>query len=438
MNIMQEILKHEDYMIEQRRYLHRHPETSAAEFKTIEHLSEELTAMGIPHDVVEDGGILAYIEGKQPGKTVLLRADCDALKMSEQPNNLKQPKVAVSENPGACHACGHDGHSATLLTVGKVLFEHKDEIHGTVILMFERGEEGAHCVTCLFRHIEDKGFKIDTIYGNHVYNGLKTGEIALLDGPTMSGSMVFDVKITGRGGHGSRPDLSVNPVDCFVAVYNDINALRMKKISPFRTLTFSVGKLISGGVLNIIPDDLSFGGTVRVFDLEDGRTFLKQLKTILDHDCAIYDCTWEFNVQAGPFSGVINDPDCAALARKAVAEAVGAEHVITCEPWMASESFALSQQKWPGVFGLVGITNEEVGSGAAHHNGQFDIDEAGLKYSAASYIAYALAFLDSDLDTSAKVNPKSFAEIYRDNAQNQTHIDFLEHKIEKLDFSMYR
>lgn len=437
MNIMQEVLNNEAYMIEERRYLHRHPEPSAQEWKTIEHLHQELLRMGIAHDVVEDGGILAYIEGAKPGKTVLLRADCDALKMPEQPNNLKGPKVCVSENEGVCHSCGHDGHSATLLTVGKVLNEHKDELCGNVVLMFERGEEGPHSVTCLYRHIEDKGIKIDTVYGNHVYAGLKTGEIALLDGPVMAGNVTFEVVLSGRGGHGSRPDLSINPIDCFVAICNDLNALRMKYASPFNALTYSLGKVSSGAVINIIPDDLVFGGTVRVFDLKDGRMFLDKLKKILDHECDIFDCTWKFTIQGGPFSAVINDNDCAALARKAVAEAVGAEHLVTCEPWMASESFALTQQKWPGVFGLVGITNEEVGSGAAHHNGFFDIDEAGLKYSAACYIAYTLAFLESDLDTSSKINPKCFADIFRDNAQRPEAIDFLEHKTCKLDFSMF-
>ena len=128
----------EPYVIEMRRYFHEHPELSNHEDKTIERLCEELDKMGISYEVVPHGGIIGYIEGAKPGKTVLLRADCDALPVQEQENNLAQKRVCCSQNPGVMHACGHDGHMAMLLGAAKILSEHKEEIHGKVILFFER------------------------------------------------------------------------------------------------------------------------------------------------------------------------------------------------------------------------------------------------------------------------------------------------------------
>ena len=430
MSIMQEVLAYEDFMIRERRHFHVNAEPSAREFKTMEHIDALLTEFGIPHVVIEDGGILGYINGSKEGRTVLLRADCDALPMDEAKNNLKGPKVCVSANKGVCHACGHDGHMASLLTAARVLNDHKEELEGRVLIMFERGEEGTHNVIAIHRWMEDHDIKVDTCYGSHIYNALPTGTIAINDGPVMSGSAGFDFTITGRGGHGSRPDLSVSPVDCFVAIYNGMNALRMRNVSPFQPLTFSVGTLHSGTASNIIPDDLRFTGTIRVFDIKSGKAYMEQLKQMVEETCKAYNCTYTINKLQGPFSPVLNDKECAAFARGEVEAAVKEEggKVVTCEPWMASESFALTQNKWPGVFALVGMQNAEVGSGAAHHNGAFDIDEAALKYAAAAYVAYAIGYLADGPDTSEKVFKGTFAEIYEQNSSKPAELAYLRHE----------
>jgi len=434
MNIMQEILNNQDFMIAQRRHFHVNAESSARENQTLDHIASLLSEWNIPYDVVEQGGILGYIQGKETGRCVLLRADCDALRMMEFEENLKGQKPCVSANKGVCHACGHDGHMATLLTAAKVLNEHKDELNGKVILMFERGEEYTHNCVVLHKYLEDKQMHIDSCYGNHLYNALKSGEIALLDGPAMSGIATFGFTIFGRGGHGSRPDLSVSPIDCFVAIYNGINMLRMRNITPFHALTFSVGSLHSGTAHNVIPGELSFTGTVRDFYTKDGKAFLNKMVEVVEENCKLFGCTYRIDKMVGPAAAVLNDPDCAALARKAVGDAVGSEHLVSCEPWMASETFALTQAKWPGVFGLVGIANEEKGTGAAHHNGAFDLDEDALKYGAAAYVAYAQGFLASDLDTSDKVFKGSFAEIYEESGYPAAEIAYLKNEGPMPDF----
>ena len=141
MDILSEAKKNLDYTVRLRRQMHMYPEVTGKEFETVKFVDAELTKLGIEHVVVEDGGVVGQIHGKKPGKTVLLRADMDALPVEESEENVGHKKVCVSKNPGVCHACGHDAHTAMLLTEAKILNEHKEELNGNVVLCFERGEE---------------------------------------------------------------------------------------------------------------------------------------------------------------------------------------------------------------------------------------------------------------------------------------------------------
>ena len=414
-------------MIDTRRHLHKYPEVSNKEIKTIEFLSEQLAKMNVEHIVVPGGGILGFINGSNAGKTVLLRADCDALPMTESPDNLKGPKAVVSVNEGACHACGHDGHTAMLLAAGKILASNKKKINGRVILLFERGEESTGNLVFLFKYIQDNNIHIDSAYGIHLHPLLESGKIAINPGPVTAGSIWFDIKITGRGGHGSRPDESVNPIDCFNALNLAMNNIRMNRINPFRPLTFSVGYVKSGSQNNIIPDTLEFGGTVRFYHAEDGMRFLAALKNQMKTIGDAYNCEIS-GAFDGPTFSVINDTDCANLAKKAVSDAIGAEKVIETEPLMVSESMSNILTMWPGVFALLGIQNKEKGTGAAFHNTHFDIDEDVLKLGAASAIAYAYGFLNSDINTEPRKWKKSMADMYRYSGRSIDMVNFLEGK----------
>lgn len=429
MDILRLVKENETYLIEMRRYFHRHPELSGKEEATVERISQELTELGVEHVVVPGGGILGFIEGAKPGKTVLLRADVDALPVPESENNAKGPKVAISENPGVCHACGHDAHTAMLLVAAKVLVEHKEEINGKVVLMFERGEEAIGCAVYLRRYIDVNKIHIDSSYGTHVYSMLESGKICLRAGPVMAGNYGFQVKISGKGGHGSRPDQSVSPIDCFVAVYAAMNAIRMRSVSPFNSLTFSLGKLQAGEAGNVIPDDLVFAGTCRVFETEDGVTFKKTLETILRDSCEVYGCTYQI-LGVGPGIPVKNDPECSTLAKQVIGEAIGTERIEDCEPWMASESMGVTLMQWPGVFARLGIMNPEKGMTAAHHNADFDVDEEVLIYGAAGAVAYALGFLKSDIDTAPRKWKGTVAELYRVGGRSKKMIDYLDGKEE--------
>ncbi|MBQ3008815.1 MAG: amidohydrolase [Oscillospiraceae bacterium] len=404
--------KYEDYIIEMRRYFHENPELSNMEFNTMKRICEELDKMGVEYTVIENGGILGKIVGKAEGRKVLLRADIDALPVQETPDNLKEGmRTCVSKNPGVMHACGHDGHIAMLLGAAKVILEKLDELEGTVYLCFERGEEGTGNVKYIFEYIEENNIEIDSVYGIHLLATAPTGYVAINDEGMMAGVMPFSITIEGQGGHGSRPDQSINPIDAFWAIYGGLLSMRLQKIDPYKTLTVSVGTLQAGAVGNVIPQTVTFGGTMRTYDTKDaGQKFYEEFRHLIDKTCEAYHCKPIYNAYFIAGQPTINDPEMAQWARKTIGAELGAENVGTWEPWMASESYGQYLMQWPGVFAFVGMQNDEKGVGAAHHNQAFDIDEDVLYKGAAAAATYALEYLkDNTLKGGRKVSYKEIA-----------------------------
>ena len=416
---MEEILcqarQHETYLIELRRRFHRHPELSGREEETVRGVAEELSGMGIRYTVVQNGGVLAEIQGGQgPGRTVMLRADMDALPVEEARENLLQPKNAVSQTAGISHVCGHDAHTAMLLTAARVLNERRERFPGRVLLLFERGEEATYNIIHLMKHLHDRHEEVDTCYACHVASFADSGTLVVFDRAACAGSFEFDVRLTGRGGHGSRPDEANSPVDCFAAVYGAMQSLHLRHFSPFLPLTFSVGRLRAGEAKNIIPETLSFGGTFRVFDMDTARAVQAELRELIPAVCAAYGCQAEVELSA-VCAPVVNHPACVQMAREAIGAAIGPERIRSGEPWMGSESFSVLSEMWPSVYAGLGIRNAEKGTGAAHHSPEFDVDEEVLVLGTASYVAYAEGFLRSGPDVAADRYPGGIAELYLKN-----------------------
>ena len=401
--------KYEDYIISMRRYFHTHPELSDHEDGTVEKLSEELTKMGVEHVIIPHGGILATIKGpaeKDKGRKVLLRADIDALPVEESDTVLNGAlRVVKSENAGVMHACGHDGHMGMLLGAVKVLLDRKDDIEGTVYVVFERGEEMTGNVKNIFAYMAKEGISetIDSCWGIHLLSTLETGKVAVNDTNMMAGNIMFDVTLHGRGGHGSRPDQSLSPLDAFAAIYQGMEGIRMRRIDPYTPLTCSIGRFEGGKTWNVIPDDCRFAGSIRFYDREGAAmVFYEEFKKLIENTAAAYNCDVTFNSYALPGFAVVNDPECAQFARKVLKEEMGDAVLDYAEPWMASESYAEYIRQWPGVFAFIGMKNPDKGVGAAHHNQYFDIDEDVLVKGAAGAATYAIEFLKSDIDNSKK------------------------------------
>lgn len=394
MNIQKELAANEAELISLRRHFHRHPELSEEEFHTMDFIEEKLASWDIPSVRVPRGGVLGFIDSGKPGFTVLLRADIDALPIEEDPVNLTKEKVCVSENHGVMHACGHDGHMAMQLIAGKILNAHRDEWAGKVILLFEEGEEnGSKFILQLHKYLDDHHIPVDACYATHVRWDIPAGKETILTGAAMAGVFAYHVEIDGKGGHGSRPDLAVNPLDCFMSFYEALQTVRMQRISPEACLTFSIGSVHMGTAPNVIPDTLSFEGTCRFFDIGAGHTFRKLFFTYLDDECKRAGCTCRV-LKDQFLIPVMNDPICADTGRRAVKKYLGDGVLYDAPRWMASESMARSLAKWPGILAFTGIKDDAVGSGAGHHTAKFDIGEKGLLTGAGTAIAYTLAMLE--------------------------------------------
>lgn len=396
MEILGEAQKNFEYAVKIRRYLHEHPEVTGEEFETVKWICRELEQLGISYTEVPDGGIIGQIHGGKPGKTVLLRADVDALPIMESSRNLGHDKVCVSKNPGVCHACGHDAHTAMLLTEAKILNEHREELNGNVVLCFERGEEcGGQLRNLLPYLVETMKIHVDTCMATHVKWDVDTGKISAQPGAVMSGGYGFTIRIHGVGGHGSRPDLARSPLDCFHAIYSHMNMLRMNCVAPGEILTFSIGNVECGAARNVIPEELIFGGTVRTFNVEGaGQPFMDQFLAVLEDECRLFGCTYEIINMPKPLFECSNNPVCCGIAKEAVKKYIGKEALTEAEPWMASESMQAYLKLWPGLMTFTGIRSEAVGSGANHHTPEFDLDEKGMVYGIAAAVGYVIDFLD--------------------------------------------
>ena len=396
MEIFEEAKKNFDFMVRIRRHMHENPEVTGQEFETLKFINKELDALGIEHVEVEDGGIVGLIHGAKPGKTVLLRADMDALPIDESPKNLKKEKICVSKNKGVSHACGHDAHTAMLLAEAKILNEHKDELNGTIVLCFERGEEGGGQVKNLLPYVvETMGLHIDTCMATHVKWDVPTGTISAEPGAVFSGAYGFVIKLHGLAGHGSRPDMAHSVLDCFANIYNHMNMLRMKYVSPTDVLTFSVGTVQCGTARNIVPDELTFGGSVRTFNVEGaGVPFMEHFMEVVKKECELCQCTYEVLYMKDPLFECYNNPTCSQIAKEAVRKYIGDGAVTVTAPWMASESMQAYLKLWPGIITFTGIQSEEVGSGANHHTPEFDVDEKGMIYGVSAALGYVKDFLN--------------------------------------------
>lgn len=387
-----------DQMVAWRRHFHENPELSSQEFNTMAFIEKELDGFGIPWKEIPDAGILGGIDSGKPGKTVLLRADLDALPIEEDPNNLSKPRICISRKKGVMQACGHDAHMAMELGAAKILNSLKDEFTGKVVLMFERGEELTGNIRFFLPYLVEKsGLSIDAIYATHVRWDIPAGKVAIIDGPAMSGGFGFGVRIHGKGGHASRPDMARNPLDAFTGIYDECQKLRMKYTDPSDVVTFAITCVSAGQKFNVVPDELTFSGNCRTLDTRHSGILLHaKFREIIKSICELNECTYEFTRDRDPIYEVRNNHDCVTIGRETVKKYLGADALYEAQPWMASETFSLMLQLYPGILSFTGIMDEEIGSGAPHHTAQFDIAEKGMKAGAVTAIGYALEILQGN------------------------------------------
>ena len=377
--------EYEADVIRWRRELHRFPELGGQEFRTAAMVEAQAERLGLAVLKAGATGRIAILDTGKPGKTVLLRADMDALPVPEHPENRKGARVVISENPGYSHACGHDAHTAMLLGAMEILSELREELCGRMVFCFESDEETGTGWPLLIPVLER--LNIDRCFAIHVFSGLESGVVNIADGSRMSGMVAVNADFVGRGGHGSRPDLSVNPVFAAAAALGNLASAAANQVESGEILTLGITSIQGGVAFNVIPDRARVLGSMRYFKKEVGEQALLMLKNVFDHTAAIHRCTVEYDPQTRIYlEPTVNDPEVAALARRAIP----AQWQGYCDRWYASETFSVCLDRWPGALAFLGIRNEAVGSGAEHHNERFDVDEGVLWRGAVCYAAFAV------------------------------------------------
>ncbi len=396
--VLEQVRSVDDYVREIRGYLHEHPELSGQEFETARFIQSEIAKLGLPVTKVPGTGFYAVLDTKRPGKTVGLRADIDALPLQENPYNLKQKKKWVSKNEGVSHACGHDGHTAILLGVANILTNLKDRLNGKIIFIFEEGEETNSGIDPMIEAL--RPLKIDAIYGNHLKSNLNTGELFIREGPIMAGTGTIAFDVTGRGGHASRPDLSVNPVFAAANILTGISIAWNNQRDITKTVTLGITRIQGGEVYNVIPNSVFIGGTLRFFDKEEGEKSFVLLRKVSEDIASAHNCSVAFHDNMGvALNPMVNDTVLTRFTREAVEE-IYPGHIVTDEQyiWYAAETFTKYSQLAPTVFVFPGIRNYELGSGAEHHNDRFDLDEDALQYAVGAMVQFAVQYLHSYAD----------------------------------------
>lgn len=360
-------------MVAQRRDFHRYPEIAFEETRTASIIAQQLAELGLEVQTgVGQTGVVAVLEGRQPGPTVLVRCDMDALPIQEE--NWTE---YVSQTANRMHACGHDGHMTIVLAVAKVLVREREHMHGQVKFLFQPAEEiaaGAKAV------ISDGALdypKPDVSLGLHLWNELPLGTVALVPGPMMAGADLFQVKITGKGGHAAMPNLAVDPLLTAAHVITALQSIVSRNVAPRDVAVVSVTRLDAGDAFNVIPDSVTLYGTIRTFRKEVREHIVDRFQTILDGVVTAMGCHAEIDVQALT-TPVINDPAIIEQLRTGFATVAPDLAYRDDVNSMASEDMALILEHVPGVFFFVGSANAERGLNYPHHHPRFDFDEKAL------------------------------------------------------------
>lgn len=388
MMLLKEIgMEYGGYVVAMRRKFHRCPEPSLEEYETCRMICEELRAMGLEPRVVHNTGVVADIgDASRSGKTVLLRADIDALRVAEETG-----ETFSSENEGLMHACGHDAHIAMNLTAAKMLTKMKDQLNGRVRVIFEPGEEIAKGALGMIGAGVMEG--VSTVYGTHVLSTIPSGIFGISGGPIMASADFFTITIKGKAAHGSEPQNSIDPIAVAAAIVNELYVVFAREYPAKELTVLSFCQIAGGSTDNAIPEKVTIGGTTRAFSPKLRNTYADTMNRVIRHMAEAFRAEAELDYRWGS-APVVNDPKSAELARRAVAANFGETCIEGVEPIMGGDDFSEYEAIAPGVYVLLGVGNEEVGAVWPQHSNHFRMDESALIKGAVSAAQYAVDYLN--------------------------------------------
>ncbi|MFS0562124.1 amidohydrolase [Terribacillus sp. 179-K 1B1 HS] len=366
-----------------RRYLHQHPELSFQEYKTSAFLYETLSTFpNLEVTRPTETSVMAVLKGAHPGKTIGFRADMDALPIQEETG-----LPFASENEGVMHACGHDGHTAILLGVAKALSAQQEKIHGEIRFFFQHAEEllpgGA-------REMVAAGVTegLDYVFGLHLSSLTPLGQLMITPGAATSNSDMFHVTIKGKGGHSSQPENTIDPVVTSAQIITSLQTVVSRITSPKDELVVSVTTLQAGDAVNVIPEEVKIGASVRSFSQDVRKRAVEAIEQIIKGVSAANGCQYELNYTYG-YDSVVNETEATAIAFEAIRRRLGDGAAVEGEAIMGGEDFSAFSNVVPGCFVFVGACSPDNQSPAPHHHPKFLIDEAALADGANMFLAIA-------------------------------------------------
>ncbi|MFS0553972.1 amidohydrolase [Brevibacillus sp. 179-C9.3 HS] len=379
-NLYAEIESMYEQMVAWRRHMHQYPELSFQEVETPAFIAATLQSYGIEVKTGVGGrGVVGLINGAKPGKTIALRADFDALPIQDEKDVPYRSKV-----PGVMHACGHDGHTATLLAVAKVLSENRDKLSGNVVLLHQHAEElspgGAIAM------IEDGCLEgVDAVFGTHLTSQAPTGTYLYRSGYMMAAGDAFEINIQGKGGHGAAPHETIDALAIGCQLVNQLQYIVSRQVNPQQAAVLSVGSFHAGNAGNVIADSAVLTGTARSFDENVRQHMQTEMANIVQAVGQAFHADCTLNYRAG-YPAVYNHPEESSIFTDIIGHCADTSQIIEMQPVMGSEDFAYYLQQKPGMFFFTGARNEELSANYPHHHPRFDIDERALVHAAKALI----------------------------------------------------
>lgn len=381
--------EYEQTMLDHWKWLHAHPELSGQEAQTAAYVAAQLRDMGLePQETIGGYGVVALIQGAKPGRCIALRADMDALPITEATG-----LPFASQNPGVMHACGHDAHTAMLLGAAHVLTQMKDELCGSVKLIFQPSEETADNSGAK-RMIADGALEnphVDAIIGQHINPNRPTGTATILDGAMSAASDRFFITIKGSSCHASKPNDGIDAIVVGAQVITALQTIVSRTVNPTDSCVITIGKVAGGTRYNVVADTFEMEGTCRNLNPAVRDAMPERMERIIRGIAEGLGAEYEFRYVRG-YSPIVNDPAMFRLVRGTAAQLLGEEHVVVPEPALGGEDFSFFAEQVPAAFYRVGCHRAGTPRYPVH-NEHFAPDEAALYHGAHILIASALQFL---------------------------------------------
>jgi amidohydrolase len=367
-----------------RRDLHQHPELGFEEHRTAGLVATRLSDLGYEVTAgIGITGVVGVMRGTRPGKTIMLRADMDALPIEEE-NDVPY----ASQTGGTMHACGHDGHVAMLLGAATLISRRRDELAGTIVLCFQPAEEGRGGAKAMVEDGVLERFGVERAYGLHLASAFPTGIVGLREGPFYASSDSIEITIEGAGGHGAAPHLSVDPIYVAGAFIVAVQQVVARQIDPLAPAVVTIGAVHAGTTHNVIPSRATLLGTVRAFEADVRAKMAERIERVLRGVCESSGATYKFEyIRRYPVTS--NDAEQTRYVRALAQREIGERRVMEAPKLMGAEDFSFFAERVPACFYSIGC-NGGPASAFPHHHAKFDIDERALTTGVRMMTALAL------------------------------------------------